>query len=352
MAAIMSQRGVTTHEVAQAMHIETQLLDDLIHGRTRLTADLALQLEHTLGATTQFWLRREKTYQTAIAHLVDNLDGREVDAWLKAIPAADMQSLRWIPACDTKSMLAYECLRFFGVSSVKAWHDEYADLEKSLSGQFHTSETFASEREAVLAWLREAERASGHLECSVWDPARWRELLPSLRTLTREPDPKVFIPQLQTQCAAAGVAVVVVRAPRGCRASGAALHQARNRRLIALSSRHLVDDHMWFTFFHEAAHLLLHPATPAIIDSDDELSEQFEQEASEAASNLLVPPAYQATMRQLRRNRWAVARFAKSIGVAPGIVVGQLQHIGVYGREQMNHLKRRYRWNGSILERA
>ena len=39
-----------------------------------------------------------------------------------------------------------------------------------------------------------------------------------------------------------------------------------------------------------------------------------------------------------------VMRFARDIGVAPGIVVGQMQHLGALTRRQLNNLKRRFRW--------
>ena len=43
---------------------------------------------------------------------------------------------------------------------------------------------------------------------------------------------------------------------------------------------------------------------------------------------------------------------ARAAGVAPGIVVGQLQFAGLIGYDQLNTLKRRYRWNGPNLGTA
>jgi HTH-type transcriptional regulator / antitoxin HigA len=46
-----------------------------------------------------------------------------------------------------------------------------------------------------------------------------------------------------------------------------------------------------------------------------------------------------------------IIRFAYSIGVSTGIVVGQLQHRAVIKRNQMNFLKRRFNWQ-QITEAA
>jgi hypothetical protein len=46
-----------------------------------------------------------------------------------------------------------------------------------------------------------------------------------------------------------------------------------------------------------------------------------------------------------------IIKLAHQVGVAPGIIVGQLQFQGrlSFG-SGMNHLKRRYRWAGTSLE--
>jgi hypothetical protein len=41
----------------------------------------------------------------------------------------------------------------------------------------------------------------------------------------------------------------------------------------------------------------------------------------------------------------AIVRFAKRVGIAPGIIVGQLQHYDRIPRNYFNGLKRRYQWS-------
>jgi Zn-dependent peptidase ImmA (M78 family) len=111
-----------------------------------------------------------------------------------------------------------------------------------------------------------------------------------------------------------------------------------------LSFRYVSDDHFWFTFFHEAGHLLLHDTKTLFLEGGDLCSGKEEQEANDFASNVLVAPEDQRAMRALPVDGRAVMRFARQIGVSPGIVVGQLQHLGIFTRRQLNNLRVRYSW--------
>ena len=41
-------------------------------------------------------------------------------------------------------------------------------------------------------------------------------------------------------------------------------------------------------------------------------------------------------------------KFAVSVGISPGIVVGQMQHRRMIGSQQLNFLKRRYGWDETL----
>ena len=49
-------------------------------------------------------------------------------------------------------------------------------------------------------------------------------------------------------------------------------------------------------------------------------------------------------MLRLRANKMDVMRFARRIGISRGVVVGQLQHGGIIGRDQLNALKHWFDW--------
>jgi Zn-dependent peptidase ImmA (M78 family) len=138
--------------------------------------------------------------------------------------------------------------------------------------------------------------------------------------------------------------VVILRAPTGCRASGATRFLSAEKALLLLSFRYLSDDHFWFTFFHEAAHLLLHDRQAVFLEGQDGSRAKEEDQANNFAAEMLVPKEFRDQMFNLPVNGFDVIRFAKLVGVSPGIVVGQLQFYGHFTHRQLNNLKRRFGW--------
>jgi Zn-dependent peptidase ImmA (M78 family) len=177
--------------------------------------------------------------------------------------------------------------------------------------------------------------------------------LVELRALTRVRDPERFIPRLQAAAARCGVAVVVLQAPSGCRASGAVRWLTDNKALVLLSARHLTDDHFWFTFYHECAHLILHRETRLFLDEDGDTATAMESEANALAAEMLVPLTFHDALARVRLETFAIVRLATEMGVAPGILIAQLQRMERVPRHHLNRLKRRYEWvNGQLVSRG
>ncbi len=148
----------------------------------------------------------------------------------------------------------------------------------------------------------------------------------------------------------------MVRPPEGCTVSGAARFLADNRGLIALTARHQTDDHLWFTFFHEAAHLLLDGAGATYVDempeatTTEDLVDQ-ERAADDLAARYLLSQEGLVRLETVRLDVRGIMKLANELNVAPGIIVGQLQYRRRLGfGSGLSHLKRRYRWVGATLE--
>ncbi|MDY0171208.1 MAG: ImmA/IrrE family metallo-endopeptidase [Thermoguttaceae bacterium] len=112
--------------------------------------------------------------------------------------------------------------------------------------------------------------------------------------------------------------------------------------MIGLNLRGKRDDRFWFTFFHEAGHLLNDSKKETFIDVDYE-EDPREQNANRFAADLLIPPERARHLDELKSYR-AVVRFAESLGIAPGIVVGRLQREGIIEYSNLNRLKVTFRW--------
>jgi plasmid maintenance system antidote protein VapI/Zn-dependent peptidase ImmA (M78 family) len=342
IATILRERGLGHQEFAHRLRTTVADIDDLLRGAASITSNLAGQLATVLGASAAFWTRREEQYRADLARLEREASLPDSLDWLDEIPVKDMVRLGWLEPGADEAATAFSCLRFFGVPSVGAWWRTYQNALQAVA--LRTSATFQSAPGAVAAWLRRGEIEAASIKCGPWVSERFRHELGAVRALTREPDPKVFIPKLQGICAACGVAVVPLRAPKACKASGAALFLSPARPLLMLSFRYLSDDHLWYTFFHEAGHLVLHGNRCVFVDGEGAVSDAEEEEANRFAAEILIPPAYHEELLSLTANKRAVVRFAKRLGVARGIVVGQMQHRGIIERNQLNDLKHWYEW--------
>jgi plasmid maintenance system antidote protein VapI len=333
---ILEDRGYTVTEFARNIGDSVDNAEKLLTGAIRINGKLAEGLEKALGISATFWLSREMQFRKNLERLTDNMQ------WVADFPYADMAAYGWVKQTRDVNDRIAACLNFFGVPTVADWYLKYEG--KSKLAAFRTSEKLSSDEAAVLAWLRKGEIDASAIHTGEWDRKRFERALPTIRALTRKKDPAAFIPELKKICAECGVAIVVARPPSGCRASGATRFLSPTKALLMLSFRFLSDDHFWFTFFHEAGHLVLHDATALFLEGGELCSGKEEKEANDFASNLLVPPEYQQTMKALPLDAKAVMRFARDIGISPGIVVGQLQHAKILTHRQLNHLKVRYQW--------
>jgi HTH-type transcriptional regulator / antitoxin HigA len=339
IADLLEERNLSLDEFAQLIGQSPESANAILQGRATITIGIARRLATALGASVEFWISRDFQYREDIVRL--HADDAK---WIAELPLGDMIKFGWLRPVPHPSDEVAACLRFFNVPNVRAWRETYAGLQEIAA--FRTSPSFDSRPGAVAAWLRQGEIEGAAIECNPWNASRFRSSLSSIRLLTREKDPFTFIPTLQKLCAENGVAVGVVRAPAGCRASGATRFLSPEKALLLLSFRHLTDDHFWFTFFHEAGHLLLHGEKCLFLEGADTPSTSEEQEANEFAARSLIPPELRDELLSLPLDSRKIIKFARRAGVSPGIVVGQLQHLGRLGHHRMNRLKRRFTWEG------
>ena len=263
-------------------------------------------------------------------------------AWLHDLPIKDMMNFGWIESHQNLTLRVEECLRYFDVPSVASFDRRVAGL---LAGaKLRTSATLQSKPASLTAWLRKGEVEADLISCQTWDGDKLLATIPEFRKLTLLREPSKFVPQLKAKCAEAGVALVIARAPSGCRASGATKFLSDNKALLMLSFRHLSDDHFWFSFFHECGHLFLHGKEGLFIEGEAHDTQAHEDEANEFAEKALIPDPWHGLLTKLPLRRNEIIRFAVRVGVAPGIVVGQLQHRGRVGHNYLNYLKRRFKW--------
>lgn len=346
---LIEERSWTQAELARRLGYTEKHISQLINGKAPLTDEAALRLERVLGANAGFWLAREAKYREHCARLEAGRAHAGWISWLDELPVRELMASGAIPKVrnDAKHRpgLVDACLRFFGVASPDDWRSHYGGMQVA----YRRSRAEQSDIGAISAWLRLGEQQAEKMDGPKYDRARFEKALAAIRGLTCEA-PEVFEPQLRKLLHEAGVAFVLVPAIPRAHVSGVARWLSPTRPMIQLSLYGKTNDKFWFTFFHEAAHILLHAATKeekksVFLDDPNAAPSENpqEHEANQWAGDWLVPPQHALDLAMLR-SRAAVEDFAGRIGIHPGIVIGRLQHDGLIEPSWMNDLKTSFRF--------
>ena len=164
-------------------------------------------------------------------------------------------------------------------------------------------------------------------DCQPYDKDVFARNLKTIRKLTAQ-NPVRAWPEICRLCTESGVAVVLVPELPKTHVSGFTRWLTPDKALIQLSLRYKTDDLLWFTFFHEAAHILLHGKRDVFVEYRG-VSNPKEQEANQWAADFLIALddwiAFLATL-PARPGAAAIRAFAKKQDIAPSIVLGRLQH--------------------------
>lgn len=337
---LLEELEISARELARRCGRSAKMISELIAGKAALEPETALQLERVLKVDARIWLNAEAEYRLRLACQLegDCLSGQA--DWLERFPIDELRSRGYLSSSSVVSTQIRDLLKFFGVGSIAACDDKFSEIH---SVAFRHSPTFASREAALLAWLRVGEIEAQKLAATDYNRAGFLDALRTARTLTNRSVAEA-LPDVLRLCRNSGVALVIEPAFSKVALSGASRWLSPRQALIQQTLRHKTNDHFWFTFFHEAAHILLHSRKYIFIDGDaaDDQTIDQETEANTWASNFLIPEA--ELTKFIVHNEIledSVRSFAEMRGIAPAIVVGQLQHRKVIGFGQLNRLKER-----------
>lgn len=329
--------GIDQNELAERTGLTSKTINQIIKGKAPLTQQTAMLLERVTSVPARIWNNLECNYREQLARIASQKQLEQQLDWLKAIPTKELIARGAISATSDRVTLLDQTLKFFGVANVEAWNEGWSDGQFA----FRKSHQAADNDGKLASWLRLAELHGQQLSVSKYNKEQFGKIAKSMRDLTIA-DPDVFVPKLIDAFASAGVALCLVPEIPGARINGAAKWLSPHKALIAVNLRGKKSDIFWFTLFHEVGHILNDSKKETYIDvgySDD----PQEKNANEFARDLLIPPAHSQRLRSLR-SRSDVIAFAKQITIAPGIVVGRMQHEKIIAYSYLNDLKDTLEW--------
>ena len=340
LTEIAEEIGMSQAELARRMGRPVQAISEIANGIKTITPDTALQLEQVLGVPAHIWTGLEAEYQLTKARSEAAVQVEHETDLAVCFPYPEIAKLGWVKPTRKRSEKVVELRRFFGVASLH-------NLEgvRAYAPAFRQSARNEVSHEALVAWLRGGALEAEKIETQQFDSVKARTALQALRHLTRE-EPGGFLPKLKRALAEAGIAFVLLPHFPKTYTNGATFWLTPTKAVLMMTIRGSWADIFWFSLFHELGHILLHDKRHTFLEDglDDPSWKNQEEEADVFAQKTLIPAAlYRAFLKEGHFTATSISAFADEIDIAPGIIVGRLQHEGLLPVN--NHIHRsRYKW--------
>jgi HTH-type transcriptional regulator/antitoxin HigA len=334
----MESLGMTQRDLGTRTGLTVQTLNRIFKGEQPITYETANKLELVTGIPAAFWNNLEAQYREQLTKIGQARDLETQIDWLKGIPVKDLVEREVLPDTRDKIVLLHETFRFFGVTSVDAWRNVW-DCPKVAARR---STFFESSPGPTATWLRLGELQARETDCEPYDKERFADKLRAIRQLTVQ-SPEEFLPEMQRLCSEAGVALSLVPEIKKAPWSGAAMWLTPAKAMIVLNLRGKFEDRFWFTFFHEAGHILLGSKKATFIDDGKTYADDPEEKkADDFAAKTLIPLEFDSQIKAAR-SAAHIEKLAAGLEISPGIVAGRYQHL-TKKWNHFNKLKRRFEW--------
>ncbi|WP_040280297.1 HigA family addiction module antitoxin [Psychroserpens damuponensis] len=328
--------GMSQVELAERMGKTPSKINDIISSKEPITLTTALQLEKVLGIDAQFWLNREMLYREKLLRIDQEETLEKYIDWLKIQPIKELKEYGYLKTKKVSSAMAEECLKFYGVASPVQWESLY--VNQYAASSFRKSDAHKITLGGLAAFLRMGEVEMRKLKLGSYSKDTFKEALKEIRTMVRI-HPEDFALRLQQYCSNAGVAVIFTANIPKAPISGVA-RWVGGIPLIQLTDRYKSNDHFWFSFFHEAGHILLHGKKDVFIEDlkEYELDTKKEIEADNFASKWLLPENITAELSENITEK-DIRQLARKYNTHAAVVLARLQYLEILPYSFGNKLK-------------
>jgi len=305
-----------------------QTINAILKGNSSITPDMAVLFENVTRIPAHYWMNHQLGYDEYKAREKQKEMMEAAVPWVRSFPATDMTKKGWLPKVTSWPEKAAAMLAFFGFANPKAWEDYYINQELKVA--FRISLANTSDPHSISAWLRKGELQAAELSAQSYQEKIFKELLPEIKKVMAR-HPAKFASKLQDICLTAGVKVLYTpclpKAPvNGC------TRWLNENPLIQLSGRYKRNDIFWFTFFHEAGHILTHGKKEIFLEYIEHpaLDLTKEKEADNFAIKWTLNESEYREIKEIRTLTSShIKMFAKKFNTHPAIIIGRLRHDGL-----------------------
>lgn len=331
IAALLAARGWTKRTMAIVLDMDEAGVNRLVSDKRAVDAAMALSLEELFGVPAERFMDLQKNYDLAKARIVARPDPRRATraTLLGGLPVAEMVKRRWIEAEDVRDVPAVErsLAKFFGVES--------PDQIEILPHAAKKTEVGPEVTPPQIAWLYRVRSIANEMLVAPFSPPAAKAAVGKLAALRRHPEELRKVPRILAEC---GIRFLLVETLTAAKIDGVCFWLNERSPVVALSMRHDRIDNFWFVLRHELEHVIQgHGRASPSLDAELEGEKagtgadipHEERVANAAASDFCVPramlDAFIARKAPFFSERDLLG-FARTLGVHPGLVAGQLQH--------------------------
>lgn len=338
LAEHIEANGWSQAEFARLADLSPKLVSTIISARNPVTAETAIKLERVLGLKAYIWTGLQGRWDVSQARAAER-DAFDASAWLRRFPVSELKSRAALPDTKDSGVLAEALLAMLGIGSPDAFSAKMA----SIAAHHRQSRAHPSSPEHVFTWLTLGENRARQMNLPSFDRARFLDAVREIRGLTTA-EPSIFEPRMKELCREAGVALVFEKPISKTCLYGSARWFNTDRAIIQMSLRMKTNDHFWWTFYHEAGHIVLHQGRNFLDDQAGE-GDGVESEADNWAEEILFgKDGVREIVSSSPRSEAEIQAIADELGVHAGIVVGMLQHHKKLPFTHLNGLKARFAW--------
>lgn len=265
----LEEMGMDVNEFARRIGYTPKTVNELLKGKCRVTTEVALNLEYVTEIPASNWLNMQRYYEEDLMRkkMRESLNSKPL--WRKDFPLPELASRNWINDLDNKEDNVSPILRFFKVSSPKAWMDYY--LSADLKVAFRISLAEAQDPYAASVWLRRGEILAEAIPMEKQNDKKIRsalkKALPQFIELAKKYGNQSAqgapgeidegMQKLHEFGLTLGVKILYVQNFKSAPIHGMA-RWYRDIPIIQIHDRFEDRRAFWYTFFHELSHIILH----------------------------------------------------------------------------------------------
>ena len=323
---------MTEADLAKKTGLSKKTINEIINAKAPITPNTAIKFGYIFDVPAYLWLKLETDYQEKLARKKEYENIMEDVKYLENLPYNEIAKRNWDFLEPTRDLgeRVVSLRKFLGVASLKYEPNILSKIN------FRKSNNPNFSVKSLYCYIKYGERKFYEEMYPDYDENKLKSSIKDLRNLVCNS----FLSELDNiksclkKC---GVCLVYEPHLKHTYLNGLSYKVCKSNYLIMISDRGKRDDILWFTLFHEIAHILKHSKKEIYIDLENDDKNEVEIEADKYAKNILIKNSLYKKFISKEITEDRIKDFSKENNISPGILVGRLQNDKIIKYSEFNN---------------